>query len=108
MPTAVHTTLKPGSIFLHDYRTTASRSPPLDRPLRIVQWNIERGYELAKIIQILKEVNADVLALQEIDIGCERSQKADVGEPFKLSAAPCLPQKSQYYCKHTHTFERVL
>ena len=28
----------------------------------------------------MKEVDADVVALQEVDIGCERSDKVDVGE----------------------------
>lgn len=42
-----------------------------------MQWNIERGYKLDGIIQELKRTNADVLALQELDIGCERTGKRD-------------------------------
>ena len=38
-----------------------------------LQWNIERGYELDGIIEELKRLDADVLSLQEIDIGCARS-----------------------------------
>jgi endonuclease/exonuclease/phosphatase family metal-dependent hydrolase len=48
------------------------------RALRLVQWNIERGYELHRIIDVLREVKGDVLALQELDIGCERTGFVDV------------------------------
>lgn len=45
-----------------------------------LQWNIERGYKLPEIIAELRKINADVIALQEIDVGCERSGNADTGE----------------------------
>jgi endonuclease/exonuclease/phosphatase family metal-dependent hydrolase len=45
----------------------------------MVQWNIERGYELDKVIAHLAEVDADIVSLQEVDIGCERSAKLDTG-----------------------------
>ena len=32
------------------------------------------------IIAGLREIDADIIALQEVDIGCERSGRADVGE----------------------------
>jgi endonuclease/exonuclease/phosphatase family metal-dependent hydrolase len=44
-----------------------------------VTWNIERGYELPKIIALLRAVDADIIALQEIDSGCSRSQFVDTG-----------------------------
>lgn len=43
------------------------------------QWNIERGYKLDAIIEELRASNADVIALQEVDIGCERSGGQDTG-----------------------------
>jgi len=48
--------------------------------VRVLQWNIERGYKLEEIIAELKRIDADVLALQEIDIGCARSNWEDTGE----------------------------
>ena len=48
------------------------------------QWNVERGYQLQKIIHALSEANADVIALQEIDVGCERSNRVDVGEAMTV------------------------
>mmetsp|Transcript_5423 Transcript_5423/g.13831 ORF Transcript_5423/g.13831 Transcript_5423/m.13831 type:complete len:460 (-) Transcript_5423:125-1504(-) len=80
-----------GELIQHDYRPAAASEPVLDgntsdgldvphRPVRLLQWNIERGYELEGIIAELKRVDADVLALQEIDIGCARSNWEDTGQ----------------------------
>ena len=38
-----------------------------------------RRYELAKVIEELKQLDADIVALQEVDIGCERSDSVDTG-----------------------------
>jgi len=46
--------------------------------IRIVQWNIERGVEFKQIVERLKQIDADVLCLQELDIGCERSKMRHV------------------------------
>eukprot|EP00775_Hariotina_reticulata_P004582 gene4582-4836_t len=47
---------------------------------KLLQWNIERGYKLDLIIQQLKQADADILSLQEVDIGCERSGYRDTGK----------------------------
>lgn len=47
--------------------------------LRAVTWNIERGYRLGAVIEELKEEKADVLMLQEVDVGCARSYLNDTG-----------------------------
>jgi hypothetical protein len=44
-----------------------------------LQWNIERGYKMEKIVDELKAIDADIIALQEVDIGCERSSSIDTG-----------------------------
>jgi hypothetical protein len=37
----------------------AAPAPPHSaRPLRLVTWNIERGYELSRVIELLKEADA--------------------------------------------------
>ncbi len=36
------------------------------KPVKLLQWNIERGYKLPQIIEELKALDADVLALQEV------------------------------------------
>ena len=57
------------------------------RPLRVLQWNIERGYQLEAIKAALAAADADVLLLQEIDVGCDRSGGHDVGVPWQSSRA---------------------
>lgn len=49
----------------------------------MIQWNIERGYQLPRIIELLRRQvadGADIIALQEVDIGCERSGWIDTGK----------------------------
>jgi len=53
---------KPAETLHLDFRS--GPSPKLDRPIRLLQWNIERGYKLDAIIEELKALDADVLALQ--------------------------------------------
>ncbi|KAG0201064.1 hypothetical protein BGX33_010539 [Mortierella sp. NVP41] len=43
------------------------------RPVRCLQWNIERNYKADEILATLTELDADILCIQEIDIGCHRS-----------------------------------
>jgi hypothetical protein len=75
----------PGEFIVHDYRSEAARQKYLEdakskSEVRVVQWNIERGYMLPQIIEELKKNDADIICLQEIDIECERSAGANVGE----------------------------
>jgi hypothetical protein len=74
---------KPGELVHFDYRNPetaeAAAYLDIDRPLRVVQWNIERGYELDAIKSTLAALDADILILQEIDIGCDRSDNRDTG-----------------------------
>jgi len=79
--------LMPGSIVTYDYSNLHTSSESIDEAaaripkhgLRLLQWNIERGYKMDEIIAELKKQDADVIALQEIDIGCERSGWRDTG-----------------------------
>ena len=52
---------------------------PESDSLTIVQWNIERGYKLDGIIGELQRLNADIIGLQEVDVGCLRSSGKDTG-----------------------------
>jgi len=67
----------PGETVHLDYRVV----PPPDSisQLRVATWNIERGYQLPKVIAELRQLDADLICLQEIDVGCERSGFKDVG-----------------------------
>lgn len=70
------------------YQVQASK-PRLADFLRVVQWNIERGTRLAGIIAALNEHPvlrfADLLLLNELDVGMARSDNVDV--PRALSEA---------------------
>jgi hypothetical protein len=61
---------RPGAFVIHDFRSPELRkrvaARPASQPVRLVQWNIERGYKLAEVIKELQELDADVLALQEV------------------------------------------
>jgi hypothetical protein len=75
---------RPGELVLEDYRSDAVAghawaAAARGRPIRVVQWNIERGYAFAEILQTLRDLDADIIVLQEIDIGCDRSDGRDVG-----------------------------
>lgn len=48
--------------------------------LKCVQWNVERGYKLDAVIEILKRHHADVICLQELDIECERSDSRNCAQ----------------------------
>jgi hypothetical protein len=57
----------PGQVLHLDFRPAPSTTPAPARPgLRLVQWNIERGYQLPSIIQQLQELDADIISLQEV------------------------------------------
>ncbi|KAI9178835.1 hypothetical protein H9P43_005497 [Blastocladiella emersonii ATCC 22665] len=68
-----------------------SSSGPTYSSLRVVQWNIERGYCLDAVIEILRGLNADILCLQELDIGCARSGlrncAREIAEALQLKCA---------------------
>jgi endonuclease/exonuclease/phosphatase family metal-dependent hydrolase len=68
----------PGEVLRVDSRC-GSHGDSGKTTIRLVQWNIERGYQLPKIIEQLKELDADIVCLQEVDIGCERTGRMDVG-----------------------------
>ncbi|KAK3248710.1 hypothetical protein CYMTET_41833 [Cymbomonas tetramitiformis] len=72
----------PGETLVRDYRDHPETAQERDdgSPVRMLQWNIERGYQYEKIVEELKSIDADIIALQEIDIGCARSGNRDVGD----------------------------
>jgi len=70
---------RPGEILVHDFRPAKAAAARSGKPIRVFQWNIERGYKLASIIDTLRSADADIIALQEVDIACERSECKDVG-----------------------------
>ena len=68
--TSSRTHSKSIQLVLQDFRSSATKKAAKQRdpktPLKLVQWNIERGYKLAEVIKELKAIDGDVLALQEV------------------------------------------
>jgi len=85
--------LKPGEGWLRDYRPAALeplKSSAEDKPaVRLLSWNIHRGYKIPESIKFLREQNADVILLQEVDIGCRRTECSDgvkeIGRALQLN-----------------------
>lgn len=77
-------TIKLLQVLLYEHTAAQAWRSCLDRPLPRLQWNIERGYQLPGIIVELKLIDADVISLQEVDVGCKRSGSLDTGETIRL------------------------
>lgn len=76
--------MKAGDLLTYDFRQSSvpppGRGDKLVKEIRCVQWNIERGYKLDKVIENLKDQDADIMCLQELDINCERSSKRNCAQ----------------------------
>lgn len=55
-----------------------------NKELRVLCWNIERGYLLDAIISQIKSKNPDILLLQEVDNGNERTLNKDCAKEIAI------------------------
>lgn len=60
------------------YIKGAASSRDWPRTLRILSWNIERGYAPRRLAEMLLAIQPDIACLQEVDWGNERTGSADV------------------------------
>lgn len=71
---------KPGELVTFDVYNRV-RPESESKIITALQWNIERAYKLDAIIALITSnpdfLNADIIAIQEIDVGCERSNWRD-------------------------------
>lgn len=67
---------KPGELVVKDFRGRGQngRTVTSGKGVRLLQWNIERGYKLDAILDEVERLQPDVLSIQEIDIGCDRCE----------------------------------
>ncbi len=49
-------------------------------PIRIVDWNIDRGLQLRSIVDFLGDSNADVFVLQEVDVNARRTHRLNIAQ----------------------------
>ena len=89
---------KPGQTIVRDLRPQ-EQGQTTSQHLRILQWNVERGYKLKEIIAELERADAqpDIIALQEVDWGCERSGSLDVGKYSHASAHASVKTQASIY-----------
>ncbi len=52
---------------------------------RILSWNIERGFQLPKIVDFLRTTPADLLLLQEVDLNARRTRRRDIANELGLA-----------------------
>ncbi|KAJ3333289.1 hypothetical protein HDU93_008629 [Gonapodya sp. JEL0774] len=67
----------PGSLIHVSHLPYPPPSPDPGSTLRVLHWNIERCYQLERILAELEKLEPDILCLQEVDIGCKRSGEVD-------------------------------
>ncbi|EPY26723.1 hypothetical protein STCU_06112 [Strigomonas culicis] len=102
-------------ILTYDFRTDANKKKKLTEQVNMVQWNIERGMHLDRIIEHLRilttasdgpaaggganrhhaDSGADILVLQEVDICCRRSGYKNVC----YEIAKALQMQAIFFCE---------
>ena len=56
-----------------------ARKQPWSRDyIRIVDWNVERGLQFSGILNFLRDAEADLILLQEVDLNARRTQHRDI------------------------------
>lgn len=102
-----HNLPQPGQVVHTDFREQRQKHTPApddrkpQKPLRLVQFNIERGYQLPLIIQQLQELDADVISLQEVGGNANNTLLVATlaVSLLKRAAVACF----FCLCLHTHT-----
>jgi endonuclease/exonuclease/phosphatase family metal-dependent hydrolase len=54
-------------------------TPPL-KQLRVLNWNIERGVNLSKVMEVIDKLGPDLCILQEVDLNAKRTGKRHVAD----------------------------
>ncbi|RKP05672.1 Endonuclease/exonuclease/phosphatase [Thamnocephalis sphaerospora] len=86
----------PGTVLVYDYRPSPhAATAPAGRPLRVLQWNVERNYEADRIIATIRELDVDIVFLQEVDIYCKRSGSRD----HLREMAEALQMRAGFVCE---------
>mmetsp|Transcript_18331 Transcript_18331/g.43105 ORF Transcript_18331/g.43105 Transcript_18331/m.43105 type:complete len:321 (+) Transcript_18331:35-997(+) len=65
------------TLFLADHRGKTTQS---GSKLRVVSFNVERGYKVDGIISYLRTLDPDIVLLQECDLACDRTAKRNIAD----------------------------
>jgi endonuclease/exonuclease/phosphatase family metal-dependent hydrolase len=55
-----------------------SKAVPHGKTLRLLSWNIDRGYEFDGVVKLIRDKQPDVCLLQEVDLHAQRTKGRDV------------------------------
>ena len=70
--------------------SVSSEQIPVSKEIVLATFNIKHGAEgLAEVAEAIREVYPDIIGLEEVDVGCERSDYAD--EPAELARMAGYP-----------------
>src|SRR5580692_2002181 len=72
--------------------------------IRVVNWNIDRGSQLQRVIEFLASARADILLLQEADLNAKRTRHANVAREIaqKLQMNYVFGREFQELTQGTH------
>jgi endonuclease/exonuclease/phosphatase family metal-dependent hydrolase len=59
---------------------------PNEPNFKLLFWNIERGYKVDQQTEYLKQVQPDIICLQEVDWGCERTDNRNIALEMAVRA----------------------
>jgi endonuclease/exonuclease/phosphatase family metal-dependent hydrolase len=62
-----------------------AKSAPQGDSLRLISWNIDRGYGFDGVLKLLQEKRPDLCLLQEVDLHAHRTKDRDVGRELAQS-----------------------
>lgn len=79
-----------GRVSARDFRPRRGVVRAAREGVRVLTWNVERGYRLNGVIASLRNEGADLCLLSEVDVGCGRSQMVDVGAEIAHALGMCL------------------
>lgn len=54
----------------------------LRRDMKLLDWNIERGFQPQGIMEIIRRENPDICVFQEVDLNARRTDRRNVAEEF--------------------------
>ncbi len=72
--------------------------------IRVVNWNIDRGSQLQRVIEFLASARADIVLLQEADLNAKRTHHANVAREIakKLQMNYVFGREFQELTQGTH------
>lgn len=75
----------PGALVVQNFKIEKDKMKEEESFITVVTWNINKGYRFSHIVKMLRDLNPDVIILQEVDMYCQRSGNQDIGAALAQS-----------------------